>query len=97
VRFLAAIASLTNNPHWTYQLHYDNLRALVKADENLGPLPDPRRRGHNGHQAAEMNFRPNGVLVKFHLGRFCFDQTSDLQTEIVHDPAMLATQLDRLQ
>jgi transposase InsO family protein len=25
-------------PHWTYQLHYDNLRALVKADKKLGPL-----------------------------------------------------------
>jgi transposase InsO family protein len=24
--------------HWTYQLHYDNLKALVKADEKLGPL-----------------------------------------------------------
>ena len=26
-------------PHWTYQLHYDNLKARVKADETLGPLP----------------------------------------------------------
>jgi len=25
-------------PHWTYQLQYDNLRALVKADATLGPL-----------------------------------------------------------
>jgi type II secretory pathway predicted ATPase ExeA len=25
-------------PHWTYQLHYDNLKALVKADAKLGPL-----------------------------------------------------------
>jgi len=25
-------------PHWTYQLHYDNLKALVKTDEKLGPL-----------------------------------------------------------
>jgi transposase InsO family protein len=25
-------------PHWTYQLHYDNLKALVKADDKLGPL-----------------------------------------------------------
>jgi putative transposase len=24
--------------HWTYQLHYDNLKALVKADKKLGPL-----------------------------------------------------------
>ena len=36
------IESLVNQyhdyPHWTYQLHYDNLKALVKADEKLGPL-----------------------------------------------------------
>ncbi len=25
-------------PHWSYQLHYDNLAALVKADPVLGPL-----------------------------------------------------------
>lgn len=25
--------------HWSYQLHYDNLAALVKADASLGPLP----------------------------------------------------------
>ena len=25
--------------HWSYQLHYDNLAALVKADSTLGPLP----------------------------------------------------------
>jgi putative transposase len=25
-------------PHWSYQLHYDNLAALVKADRALGPL-----------------------------------------------------------
>jgi putative transposase len=25
-------------PHWSYQLHYDNLAALVKADPTLGPL-----------------------------------------------------------
>jgi putative transposase len=25
-------------PHWTYQLHYDNLKALVKGDPQLGPL-----------------------------------------------------------
>jgi transposase InsO family protein len=37
------IECLTNQyhdyPHWTYQLHYDNLQALVKAAEKLGPLP----------------------------------------------------------
>ena len=27
-----------NNPHWSYQLHYDNLAALVKADPALGPV-----------------------------------------------------------
>lgn len=27
-----------DHPHWSYQLHYDNLAALVKADASLGPL-----------------------------------------------------------
>jgi hypothetical protein len=27
-----------DHPHWSYQLHYDNLAALVKADPRLGPL-----------------------------------------------------------
>jgi hypothetical protein len=26
------------HPHWSYQLHYDNLAARVKADATLGPL-----------------------------------------------------------
>jgi len=26
-------------PHWTYQLHFDNLKALILADESFGPLP----------------------------------------------------------
>jgi transposase InsO family protein len=26
------------HPHWTYQLHYDNLAALVQAEPELGPL-----------------------------------------------------------
>jgi len=26
------------HPHWSYQLHFDNLRAAVKADPALGPL-----------------------------------------------------------
>lgn len=26
-------------PRWTYQLHYDNLKAWVKADQQRGPLP----------------------------------------------------------
>jgi transposase InsO family protein len=38
----ALIACLTKQyhqyRHWTYQLHYDNLTALVTADEELGPL-----------------------------------------------------------
>ena len=28
-----------DHPHWSYQLHYDNLAALVKADPLLGWLP----------------------------------------------------------
>ena len=28
-----------DHPHWSYQLHYDNLAALVKADPSLGILP----------------------------------------------------------
>ena len=27
-----------DHPHWTYQLHYDNLAAAVKAEPSLGPL-----------------------------------------------------------
>ena len=27
-----------DHPHWSYQLHYDNLAAAVKADPSLGPL-----------------------------------------------------------
>ncbi len=27
-----------DHPHWTYQLHYDNLASVVKADSTLGPL-----------------------------------------------------------
>jgi transposase InsO family protein len=38
----ALIACLTKQyhqyRHWTYQLHYDNLKALVTADDELGPL-----------------------------------------------------------
>lgn len=26
-------------PHWTYKLHYDNLKAAAEADPTLGPLP----------------------------------------------------------
>jgi putative transposase len=28
-----------DHPHWSYQLHYDNLAALVKADPSMGRLP----------------------------------------------------------
>jgi putative transposase len=28
----------SDHPHWSYQLHYDNLVALVKANPNFGPL-----------------------------------------------------------
>ena len=27
-----------DHPHWSYQLHYDNLAALVQAEPSLGPL-----------------------------------------------------------
>jgi transposase InsO family protein len=27
-----------DHPHWSYQLHYDNLSAMVKVDPSLGPL-----------------------------------------------------------
>ena len=32
------ILQYRDHPHWSYQLHYDNLAALVKADPSLGPL-----------------------------------------------------------
>ena len=32
------ILQYRDHPHWSYQLHYDNLAALVKADPTLGPL-----------------------------------------------------------
>ena len=32
------ILQYRNHPHWSYQLHYDNLVALVKAAPSLGPL-----------------------------------------------------------
>jgi len=43
VSFTPALAEHLGNqyrahPHWSYQLHYDNLAALVKADSSLGPL-----------------------------------------------------------
>jgi putative transposase len=28
-----------DHPHWSYQLHYDNLAALVQADPSMGQLP----------------------------------------------------------
>jgi putative transposase len=31
-------AQYRNHPHWSYQLHYDNLAALVQAEPALGPL-----------------------------------------------------------
>lgn len=31
-------AQYDDHKHWSYQLHYDNLAALVKADASLGPL-----------------------------------------------------------
>ena len=37
-------------PDWSYQLHYDNLAALVKADPSFGRLPSDStvKRGHAG-------------------------------------------------
>ena len=32
------MAQYGDHPHWSYQLHYDNLAALVKADPSLGTL-----------------------------------------------------------
>jgi putative transposase len=32
------ILQYRDHQHWSYQLHYDNLAALVKADPSLGPL-----------------------------------------------------------
>jgi putative transposase len=29
-----------DHPSWTYQLHYDNIRALAKQETSLGKLPD---------------------------------------------------------
>jgi putative transposase len=58
-----------DHPHWSYQLHYDNLAALVKADPALGPLrsystvrrymqahgwvPRPQAKGRPGEVRAE--------------------------------------------
>jgi putative transposase len=58
-----------DHPHWSYQLHYDNLAALVKANPTLGPLRSystvkrymqahglvrgPRPRGRPGEARAE--------------------------------------------
>ena len=33
------IGQYQDYPHWSYQLHYDNLAALVKADPAIGQLP----------------------------------------------------------
>jgi putative transposase len=33
------ILQYRDHQHWSYQLHYDNLAALVKADPSLGPVP----------------------------------------------------------
>ena len=41
-----------DHPHWSYQLHYDNLAALVKAEPSLGPLPVIPRCGGTCRPAA---------------------------------------------
>jgi hypothetical protein len=38
-RLIAPLRTQYHNfPHWSYQLHYDNLAAMVKSDPSLGPL-----------------------------------------------------------
>jgi putative transposase len=40
VRVAATLqAQHREHPTWTYQLHYDNLKALIEEDPELGPLP----------------------------------------------------------
>ncbi|HTZ86061.1 MAG TPA: DDE-type integrase/transposase/recombinase [Solirubrobacteraceae bacterium] len=35
----AVVRQYREHPRWTFQLHYDNLRALAREDPRLGPLP----------------------------------------------------------
>src|SRR5208282_1264236 len=44
-----------DHQHWSYQLHYDNLAALVKADPSLGPFRSYStvRRGPRGKEAPD--------------------------------------------
>lgn len=35
----ALLLQYASHPSWSYQLHFDNLRALVEADGTVGPLP----------------------------------------------------------
>jgi transposase InsO family protein len=53
----------TDHPDWSYQLHYDNLAALVKADHSLGWLPSYStvRRSMQAHGwVRRPRLRPNG-------------------------------------
>jgi putative transposase len=56
------MAQYRDYPHWSYQLHYDNLVALVKADPALGTLrsyPTVRRYMHAHGWAPRPKPRPN--------------------------------------
>ena len=58
------------HPHWTYQLHFDNLAAAVKTDPSLGPLQSycTVRRYMQGHgmlrkPRAHVKGRPGEILA----------------------------------
>src|SRR5208282_2334345 len=48
-------------PYWSYQLHYDNLAALVKADPSLGRLPS--------YSTLKRYMQAHGLVRKPRLGR----------------------------
>jgi transposase InsO family protein len=57
------------HPHWSYQLHYDNLAAVVKAEPTLGPLrsyPTVRRymRAHGWVKKPRPEHRPGEVRAE---------------------------------
>ena len=55
-----------DHPDWSYQLHYDNLAALVKADPSLGRLPlIPRSSAYmQAHGCAQPRLRPADALAR---------------------------------
>ena len=61
------ILQYRDHPHWSYQLHYDNLAALVKADPSLGRLPSYStiKRYMQAHGLANKpRLRPSNALVR---------------------------------